>query len=184
MIEIMKIVLMDRDGTLIIPPEDRRVDPPEKIKLFPDTIEALKLLADNDYKIIVITNQSGISEGRFSHEEYAKINEHFKQMLAPSGIEVLKVYTCPHRRADNCDCRKPKPTMILQAAKEFGFDVNDCYMVGDRQDDIDIAKNAGCRSILVKTGDFPVVGNDADYVAENLSETVKLIIGRGAFNFV
>jgi len=164
----MKIVLMDRDGTLIVPPKDRRVDTPEKIKLFPDTLEALKLLADNDYKIIVVTNQSGIAEGRFNENDYMKINDHFIQMLAPSGIEVLKVYTCPHRRADNCDCRKPKPALILQAASEFGLDLKDCFMVGDRQDDIDIAKNAGCRSILVKTGDFPVVGNDATYIAEKL----------------
>ena len=171
----MKIVLMDRDGTLIVPPEDRRVDSPEKVKLFPDTLEAMKLLANNGYKIIVVTNQSGISEGRFTFEEYSKINQHFIDLLAPSGIEILKVCTCPHRRADNCDCRKPKPTMILGAAKEFGFDPKDCFMVGDRQDDIDIAKNSGAKSILVKTGDFPVDGADADHAAENLLEAARFI---------
>ena len=162
----MKIILMDRDGTLIIPPEDRRIDKPEKVKLFPDTLEAMKLLADNDFKIIVITNQSGISEGRFTADEYNEITRHFINLLAPSGIEILKVCTCPHRRADNCDCRKPKPTMIFEAAKEFNFDPKDCFMVGDRQDDIDIAKNSGAKPILVKTGDFPVTGSDATYVAD------------------
>lgn len=175
----MKIVLMDRDGTLIIPPEDRRVDSPEKVKLFTDTLEAMKLLADSGYKVVIVTNQSGISEGRFTAEEYSQINQHFIDLLAPSGIEVLKVCTCPHRRADNCDCRKPKPTMILEAAKEFGFDPKDCFMVGDRQDDIDIAKNSGAKSILVETGDFPVDGADADHVAENLFEAAKFIITRG-----
>lgn len=172
----MKIVLMDRDGTLIVPPEDRRVDSPEKVKLFPDTLEAMKLLANNGYKVIIVTNQSGISEGRFTSEEYSKINQHFVDLLAPSGIEILKVCTCPHRRADNCECRKPKPTMILEAAKEFGFDPKDCFMVGDRQDDIDIAKNSGAKAVLVKTGDFPVDGADATFVAENLLEATEFII--------
>ncbi|HET7302726.1 MAG TPA: HAD family hydrolase [Candidatus Saccharimonadales bacterium] len=167
---------MDRDGTLIVPPEDRRVDSPEKVKLFPDTLEAMKLLANNGYKVIIVTNQSGISEGRFTSEEYSKINQHFVDLLAPSGIEILKVCTCPHRRADNCECRKPKPTMILEAAKEFGFDPKDCFMVGDRQDDIDIAKNSGAKAVLVKTGDFPVDGADATFVAENLLEATEFII--------
>lgn len=175
----MKIVLMDRDGTLIIPPEDRRVDSPEKVKLFPDTLQAMKFLADNGYKVIIVTNQSGISEGRFTAEEYSQIHQHFIDLLAPSGIEILKVCTCPHRRADNCDCRKPKPTMILQVAQELGFDPKDCFMVGDRQDDIDIAKNSGAKSILVKTGDFPVDGADADYVAESLLEAARFIVIQG-----
>lgn len=175
----MKIALIDRDGTLIIPPEDRRVDSPEKVKLFPDTLEAMKLLANNGYKVVIITNQSGISEGRFTAEEYSQINQHFIDLLAPSGIEILKVYTCPHRRADNCNCRKPKPTMIFQAAQELGFDPKDCFMVGDRQDDIDIAKNSGAKSILVKTGDFPVDGADANHVAESLLEAAKFIISQG-----
>ena len=172
----MKIVLMDRDGTLTVPPEDRRVSSPEQVELFPDVIEALKLLAEQDYKIIVITNQSGIAEGRFTQEEYEKINHRFLELLAPSGIEALKVYTCPHRRADNCNCRKPKPAMIMQAANEFTFNPKDCYMVGDRQDDIDIGKNAGTKTILVKTGDFPVSGNDATFVADDLLSAVKYIV--------
>ena len=172
----MKIVLMDRDGTLIVPPEDRRVDSPGKVRLFPDTLKAMKMLADNDYKGIIVTNQSGISEGRFTTEEYSQINQRLLDLLIPSGIDILKVCTCPHRRADNCDCRKPKPTMILNASHELGFDLKGCFMIGDRQDDIDTAKNSGAKSILVKTSDFVVDGFDADYVAENILEAVKIII--------
>jgi D-glycero-D-manno-heptose 1,7-bisphosphate phosphatase len=174
----MKIVLMDRDGTLIKPPVDRRVDSPEKIQLFPDTIEALALLAKHAFKVIIITNQTGIAEGRFTYSEYEKINRRFVELLAPSKIDVLKVFTCPHSRADNCACRKPKPTMIFEAAKEFNFDPRDCYMVGDRQDDIDIAKNCGAKSILVKTGDFAVTGDDATFVVENLLQAAKLIVAQ------
>lgn len=172
----MKIVLMDRDGTLTVPPEDRRVSSPDKVRLFPDVIKSLKLLAEHGYKIIVITNQSGIAEGRFTQEEYEKINQRFLELLVPSGIEVLKVYTCPHRRADNCNCRKPKPTMIFEAAKEFAFNPEDCYMVGDRQDDIDIGNSAGAKTILVKTGDFPVAGDDATFVADDLLSAARYII--------
>lgn len=172
----MKIVLMDRDGTLIKPPADRRVDSPEKVQLFPDTVEALALLAQHDFKVIVITNQTGIAEGRFSQAEYENINRHFIELLAPSKIEVLRVFTCSHSRADNCACRKPKPAMILDAAQEFNFAPKDCFMVGDRQDDIDIAKNCDAKSILVKTGDFPVADNDATFVAENLFEAARFVV--------
>lgn len=172
----MKIVLMDRDGTLMKPPADRRVDLPEKVQLFPDTIEALALLAQHDFKVIVITNQTGIAEDRFTKAQYQDITHHFLKLLAPSKIEVLKVFTCPHSRADNCGCRKPKPKMILDAAKEFGFNPEKCYMIGDRQDDIDIAKNSGAKPILVKTGEFMVEGREAVFNADSLYDAAKFIV--------
>jgi histidinol-phosphate phosphatase family protein len=172
----MKVVFMDRDGTLIIPPEDRRVDSPDKLKLFPDTIAALKVLADNDFSIVIITNQTGISEGRFTAEEYEQITAKLADMIAPSGIKILKTYTCPHRRVDECDCRKPKPKMLLDAAKAFDVQLAGSYMVGDRQDDIDIGNNAGTKTILVKTGDFPVAGDDATFVADTLLDAAQYIV--------
>jgi len=167
---------MDRDGTLIIPPEDRRVDSPDKLRLFPDTISALKLLADNGFGIVIITNQTGMAEGRFTTEEYEQIGVKLAEMLAPSGIKVLKTFTCPHRRADECDCRKPKPKMLLEAAEEFEVDLNHAYMVGDRQDDIGIGNNAGTKTVLVKTGDFPVEGDDATFVADTLLDAAQYIV--------
>jgi imidazoleglycerol-phosphate dehydratase/histidinol-phosphatase len=92
----MKIILLDRDGTIIRDPEDERVDKEEKIELFPDSIEALSYLAKNDFSVILITNQAGIAEGRINVEGFNKINNKVIEMLSPSGIKILKnIYVPP-----------------------------------------------------------------------------------------
>jgi imidazoleglycerol-phosphate dehydratase/histidinol-phosphatase len=88
----MKVVFLDRDGTVIIDPPDERVDKMEKIELFPDSIEALKFLADNDFAIVFITNQAGISEGRLSEEKFWQIHSEVLLRLSPSNVTVLKTY--------------------------------------------------------------------------------------------
>ncbi len=171
----MKAVFLDRDGTLIFDPEDERVDTTEKIKLFPDSLEALRLLATLDFGIFIITNQAGISEGRINEEEFWKIQKTVLEQLAPSGIKILKTYMCPHGPNDGCDCRKPKPAMLLQAAKEFDIDLENSWMVGDRESDILAGKNAGTKTILVKTANVPVESKEATYTAPNLLDAVQYI---------
>src|ERR1700753_2688314 len=119
----MKAVFLDRDGTTIVDPPDERVDKLEKIELFPDSLEALKLLSSLDYGVFLITNQAGIGEGRLSEAEFEVINGKVVELLEQPGVKILRTYICPHVAADNCACRKPKPTMILQAAKDFGVDL-------------------------------------------------------------
>ena len=94
----MKTVFLDRDGTIIIDPDDLRVDGTDEIELFPDTIEALTYLADHDFNAVIITNQAGIGEGRFTEEEFWKIQNKVLEMLAPSGITILKTYMSPSRK--------------------------------------------------------------------------------------
>lgn len=172
----MKFILLDRDGTVIRDPEDERVDKEEKIELFPDSIEALKLLADNDYQVILITNQAGIGEGRINEEEFQKINAKAIEMLSPSGVKILKTYFCPHTPNDGCECRKPKPTMLLEAIKEFNLDPNVVYMVGDRESDIMAGINAGLKTVLVKTANVSVEARQATYTAQNLLEVAEYIV--------
>ena len=175
----MKIVLLDRDGTVIVDPLDERVDTEEKIKLFPDTIPALKYLADNNFAVIFITNQVGIFEGRFTLEDFYCINNKVLEMLAPSGVKILKTFVCPHGPADNCACRKPKPKMILDAAKEFNIDLGSTYMVGERLSDINAGINAGTKTVLVKTSTNDiVVAEQADYTVETLLDAVKYIVNQ------
>ena len=171
----MNIVFLDRDGTMIFDPEDERVDREDKIKLFPDSIEALKYLADHGFAVIIITNQAGIAEGRINREDFDRINNKVLEMLSPSGIKVLKTYVCPHSPDDKCKCRKPKPTMILEAAQEFNIDLSKSYMVGDRESDIFAGINAGTKTILVKTANKPVEVKEATYTAPNLLDAVKYI---------
>src|SRR6185369_12559805 len=115
----MKAILLDRDGTVIVDPPDERVDRIDRIKLFEDTIEALRYLAAHDFAVIFITNQAGIGEGRITHEQFEMIHDQVKAKLAPSGVTILQTYVCPHTPEDNCDCRKPKPKLILQAIHDF-----------------------------------------------------------------
>ena len=172
----MNIVFLDRDGTVIIDPPDERVDKEAKIKLFPDSIEALRTLADHNFAVIFITNQAGIAEGRIDLNGFQRINNKALDMLAPSGVKLLKTYVCPHSPDEHCECRKPKPTLLLRAARDFKVDLANSYMVGDRESDIMAGVNAGTKTILLKTANSPVVSPEATYTASSLIDAVKYIV--------
>jgi histidinol-phosphate phosphatase family protein len=172
----VKIVLLDRDGTVIVDPPDERVDKIEKIELFPDSIEALKYFADNGFEAIFVTNQAGIAEGRFTEQEFWIINDKVLEMLAPSGIKILKTYVSIQGTNEVNEWRKPGPGMLLQAAKDFNLSLAETFMVGDRLSDIQAGKNAGAKTILVKTANANVEAPDADYTSPNLLEAAKYIV--------
>ena len=171
-----KIILFDRDGTLIVDPPDLRVDSLEKVRLFPDAITALHKLAKHGYDIIMITNQAGIAEGRLTTEEFTEINDTVVSLLQASGIKVLKTYMCPHGPNDNCSCKKPKPKLLNDALRDYGINPAETYMIGDRQSDISAGINAGVKAILVETGNSPVTSPDAIKSCKNLTEVVDYIL--------
>ena len=175
----MKIALLDRDGTVIVDPPDLRVDKLEKIELFSDSIEGLKYLADNDFAVILITNQAGIEEGRLTEEEFWLIHNEVLRQLEPSGFKFLKTYMNGEmKRPDNTEWRKPGPKMLLQAAEDFDLDLSQIYMVGDAQTDIQAAINAGCKGgILVQTATGEeVVSPNAVYSAPSLLDAAHYIV--------
>src|SRR4051794_11918485 len=114
----MKVVFLDRDGTVIQDPRDERVDHIEEVKLFPDTLRALSLLAEAGFKAVFITNQAGIAEGLMTQADFEKINADVLKEIEPSGLQVLNTYFCPHGMNEGCACRKPQPKMILEAARD------------------------------------------------------------------
>lgn len=171
----MNVVFLDRDGTIIKDPPDERVDRIDKIELFPDSLEALKLLSTLDYGVIIVTNQAGIAEGRITNAEFEVINNKVIGLLEQSGVRILKTYMCPHVAADNCECRKPKPTMLLEAAKDFDIDLANSWIIGDHESDIKAGLGAGAKAILVKTANKPEDSEDATYTAPNLLEAIKHI---------
>jgi len=171
----MKAVFLDRDGTMIVDPPDLRVDSIGKLHIFPDTVKALKLLATLDYGVFIVSNQAGIGEGRMTMEDFERINNKFLEFIAPSGIKILKIYICPHRTDENCVCRKPKPFLLQQAAKEFDIDLAQSWMIGDRESDIMAGVNAGTKTILVQTGNEAVASEDATYTARDLLEAIQYI---------
>lgn len=172
----MKIALFDRDGTLIKEPSGERLIKKSDIELYDDSVEALKILAESGYAIIIITNQAGVSEGLITLEEFYDIHNAVLDQLAPSGIKILKTYVCPHSPEDNCICRKPKPKMILDAAKDFNLDLQNMFFVGDRQTDCEAAQNAGCKSIFLNTSLQAVEPSVADYEVNNLLQAAEVIL--------
>lgn len=174
----MKIVLLDRDGTVLVDPPDRSVDRIDKIELYQDTIEALRYLADHDFAAIFVTNQTAIAEGKMDEAQYWRVHEAMMEQLKPSGLSVLKCYLCPHGPNDGCACRKPKPGMLLDAIRDYNLDASSVYMVGDRPTDVQAGQSAGLRTVLVSTSELSECPPDVrpDYVAASLSDAVKYVV--------
>ena len=171
----MKAVFLDRDGTLIVDPPDLRVDSVEKIKLFPDTVEALKLLATLDFEVFIVSNQAGIAEGLISREQFEIINGRVLELLAPSEVKIVQTYICPHSQEDKCVCRKPQPTMLQWAAEDFEIDLTQSWMIGDRETDVLAGSAAGTKTILVQTGNTMGHSDDATFTAATLLDAINFI---------
>lgn len=174
----MKVAFLDRDGTVIIDPPDERVDTVEKIKLFPDTIEALGYLASHDFGVVLITNQAGIAEGRIDEADFWRLHNIVLERLAPSGVKILKTYMNGEEFGPHAsEWRKPGPKMLLQAAEDLDLNLGDIYMVGDNLSDVQAGINANCKGgILVKTANKDVVSPNAIHTAQNLLEAVHYIV--------
>lgn len=155
-----KAVFLDRDGTIArdVPYCSR----PEDFELLPGVAEGIKELNKHGFKVVVITNQSGIARGYFTEEMLARIHDKMLKELAQQGAQVDAIYYCPHHPDDNCDCRKPKPEMVFEAARDLDIDLSQSYVIGDNEMDMELARRAGCRG-AVKLGEHP----------ENNSFTVK-----------
>ncbi|HJO93299.1 MAG TPA: HAD family hydrolase [Victivallales bacterium] len=152
-----KACFLDRDGVLI--EEVNYLSYPSQILIFENSYKALKLLRDNDYKIIVITNQAGVARGYFKETDITVIHKEIDRFLSLKKLSIDKYYYCPHHPEGTvpeysfeCACRKPAPGLIFQAVKDFDIDLGESFLIGDKMSDINSAKNAGCFSILVKTG--------------------------------
>jgi len=172
----MKAVFLDRDGTVNVGvPTYERVSSIDKVQLLPNTLEALRQLAKLDYQVFFVTNQAGLAEGLIDQKQFDEINSTVLNLISPTGIHISGTYVCGHGEGDNCDCRKPKPQLLLEAAKEHGIDLQDSWMIGDRPSDVMTGVNAGTKAILVKTGVPTVESDQAVYTAPSLLEAVQYI---------
>lgn len=171
-------VFLDRDGTMNKDvPYCRR---PEDFQLFPGTARAIRLLNEHGYKVIVITNQSGVARGYFTEDMLGLIHRKMRNQLTAENARVDAIYYCPHHPDDNCECRKPKPKMILQAATEHDIDPKRSFMVGDKAHDIALGKNAGCRTVLIPSGPAETGSEPCspDYTAADLYEAALWIVNQ------
>ena len=172
----MKAVFLDRDGTVNAGvPKYERVSSVDKVELLPNSVTALRQLAQLDYGVFFITNQAGMAEGLIDEEQFNEINDKVLELIAPSGITILKTYICPHGEDAACGCRKPKPKLLLDAAKEYDIDLAESWMIGDRPTDVMTGVNAGTKTILVKSGVPTVESEHATFTAPTLLEAVQYI---------
>lgn len=185
-------VFLDRDGT--INEEVGYLDSMDKLKMIPAAHEAIRLINLSGMKAIVVTNQAGVARGFFTEKFVRQTHEVIQTALLEKKASIDKFYYCPHHPTEgtgiylqNCNCRKPSPGMLLQAAHDLDIELGSSYMVGDRYRDVETAKKVGVKGILVKTGygrevlqdvdpDVATAGNKPDFVAEDILEAVKWIM--------
>lgn len=179
------VVFLDKDGTLI---EDLPYNVvPALIRLAPGAAEGLVRLHVAGFRLLVISNQSGVARGFFREEALAAVEERLRLLLSELGVPLAGFYYCPHHPegvmpgyAIDCSCRKPGPGMILRAAEDHAIDLERSWFVGDILDDVEAGRRAGCRTVLID------IGNETKWVltptrrphhrAADLSEAAILIV--------
>lgn len=146
-----RAVFLDRDGTLI--EEKDYLHKPEEVVLYPGAAAALKKLQDAGFKLFLVTNQSGVGRGYFTLEDVEKVHAHLANELARDGVKFEKIYVAPEHPDAPSRGRKPSPQFLFDARDEFGLDLSQSYMIGDKLSDLECGWNAGVKkSILVRTG--------------------------------
>ena len=146
-----RAIFLDRDGTMIA--EANYLSRPEQVKIFPATRAGLKKLGDAGFKLFIVSNQSGVGRGYFTLADVEKVNAHLCAELARDGIRFEKIYIAPEKPEEPSRGRKPSPQFLFDARDEFGVDLAESFMIGDKLIDLECGWNAGVKkSILVRTG--------------------------------
>lgn len=184
-----RAVFIDRDGT--ISEEVGYINHPSRFRVFPYAAAAIKHLNDNGWLAIVVTNQAGVARGYFDEQMVRTVHAEMTGELERGGARLDAVYYCAHHPSVgeppyrfDCDCRKPKPGLIIRAVKDFDIDLAGSWMVGDRYSDVELARNAGVQSMFVLSGygrgewehQRKNWTEQPDQVAENLLDAVRMIV--------
>ena len=176
---MIKAVFLDRDGTLIYEKPGVYLSDPKQLKLYKSTQPALELLAQNGFKLFIVSNQSGIGRGYFTEKEVNAVHARLCHLLRPARIE--EIVFCPHAPNEHCACRKPQPKMGLDLIKKYHIDPTVSYMIGDKKADVEFGQALGCKTILVTTANgrhhlqkYPAL--HPDKIATNLLNAAKYIV--------
>ncbi|WP_457621944.1 D-glycero-beta-D-manno-heptose 1,7-bisphosphate 7-phosphatase [Persephonella sp.] len=183
-----RAVFLDRDG--VINEDYGFVHRIEDFRIFPEVFPALKKLQNAGFKLLIVTNQSGIAVGYYTEEDFLKLTDYMLETFDKNGIKIDKVYYCPHHPEGVipelrmvCDCRKPQSGMIKQGIKDFNIDPTRSFLIGDKENDIKAAHKEGIKAALVKTGQgLKFVDNtEADFIGENILDVVENYILKEGF---
>lgn len=185
-------IFLDRDGT--INEEVGYLDSIDKLRIIPAAFEAIRLINKSRMKAVVITNQAGVARGLFDEAFVRQTHEQLQASFCQKGSVIDAFYYCPHHPTEGspdyrkiCDCRKPSPGLIFQAARDMDIDLSASYMIGDRYRDVEAAHRAGVKGVLVKTGygtdvvenvgpDQETPEGKPEYIADNVLEAVRWIM--------
>jgi histidinol-phosphate phosphatase family protein len=161
----LRAVFLDRDGVINRKlPSDHYVKSPVEFEILPRVPQAMAMIKDLGFLLVVVTNQRGIARGFMTEDELAAVHLFMTDELKKAGAELDAIYTCPHRDEDDCRCRKPKPGLLLAAADHLDVALSASFMVGDSASDIAAGKEAGTMTVRIRSEEDP----DADFTFPGL----------------
>ena len=171
----IKTIFLDRDG--VINKEVEYLFRIADFKFNEGVFDACLYFQNLDYKIIIISNQSGISRGYYSENDYLKLTEWMLGQFNNNGIKILDSFYCPHSPKSHCECRKPKPGMFLEAKKKYNIDMKNSWMIGDSESDIKSANAAGIiNTILVRSGHLIDESNsNSKFTIDSIKQSIEVI---------
>ncbi len=183
-------LFLDRDGVIV--DEAEYLADPAQVRLLPGSAEAIAEVNRQGVLVVVVTNQSGVARGYFPESRVAEIHEQLDRLLVGQGAHITRYYYCPHHPTEgrspyrvDCQCRKPRPGMLLQAARDLSLDLQESYLVGDKLSDLEAGASAGCRTVLVRTGyggaladTLKPQGLNLEMIADGLREAVRFCLPR------
>lgn len=180
-----KAVFLDRDGTIVN--DIGYMNSPEQLQFIPGSIPAIKKLNEAGYKVVVITNQSGVARGMITEDMLQTIDKTMHKKILNGGAHLDAIYYCPHHPEHGtypykqvCECRKPHPGLIKKAERDLGLDLKSSYMIGDKATDIEAGKSAGTSTIMVMSGrgqqEKPKLKEQPDHIAADLSRAANWIL--------
>ena len=174
-----RIILIDRDGVINVKaPKAEYITRPEDFVMIPDTLMAMKSLSAKGFQFIIISNQAGVGRGVFTQQQLDSVNNKLRSIMINEGISILDIYTCIHSWNDGCECRKPKPGMLIDAATKYQLRLDKILFIGDDIRDVQASINTGCKSALINYDKMSLENSNMvpTYMAKNLSLLIDEII--------
>ena len=170
-------VALDRDGTIVV--DCQYLSSPDQVCLLPNAAAGLRAIRAMGLGLVIVTNQSAVGRGFFDMACVEQVHARLRELLRAEDVELDGIYTCPHTPDNGCDCRKPRPGLLLRASRELGFDPANSFVIGDKPCDIDLGNGVGATTILVRTGygaEHEAAGTTSPhFVADDLLDAAEYI---------